>query len=73
MAAEDRQTCTRCEGALHPGFIEDTGESSRGRARWIPGPLELGAFGGTKRWGKERYDIEAYRCERCGRLELFVN
>ena len=73
MPDEDKQTCSRCGGQLSPGFIEDTGQASSGRARWIPGPLELGLLGGTKKWGKDRYDIDAYRCERCGRLELFVD
>ena len=73
MTAEDKQTCSRCGGALSPGFIEDTGQGARGRARWIPGELELGPLGGTRKWGKDRYDIDAYRCDRCGRLELFVD
>ena len=73
MADEDKQTCSRCGGGLTPGFIEDTGQASLGRARWIPGELEVGPLGGTRLFGKDRYDIDAYRCERCGRLELFVD
>ncbi len=64
--------CLRCGGDFDPGFIEDTGEAAKGRARWIPGPIETGPFGGTRVMGKDRYDIEALRCRRCGRLELRV-
>jgi hypothetical protein len=66
--------CTHCgaEG-LQTGFIEDNGESSRGYARWIPGPLETGLFGGAKRMGKPRWQIDAYRCPQCGHLELFAS
>jgi hypothetical protein len=64
--------CVRCDGELEPGFIEDTGQSSRGRARWIQGEIETGALGGTRVFGKDRFDIRAFRCRSCGRLELFV-
>ncbi|MCP9955807.1 MULTISPECIES: hypothetical protein [Actinomadura] len=65
--------CTQCgtEG-LEPGFIEDAGEHSRGYARWIAGPLERGIFGGAKRMGRQRWQIEAWRCPQCGHLELFA-
>jgi hypothetical protein len=66
-------TCTQCEGDdLESGFIEDAGESSRGYARWILGPLEKGVFGGAKRMGRPRWQIDALRCRRCGHLELFA-
>jgi hypothetical protein len=64
--------CLRCGGALEEGFIEDSGQSSRGRARWIAGAIEHGLLGGTKVMGKERRDITAYRCTQCGRLDLEV-
>jgi hypothetical protein len=68
----EKGACTRCHGKLEEGFIEDDGQASRGRARWIPGPLEVGPLGGTRLLGKERYDITAYRCNACGHLDLFV-
>lgn len=43
-----------------------------GSARWVQGPLEKGIMGGAKLMGKKRSDVHAYRCDRCGRLELFV-
>jgi hypothetical protein len=65
--------CTCCGAAeLQPGFIEDTGEASKGYARWIAGPLERGMFGGAKRMGKKRWQIDAYRCPRCFHVDLFA-
>jgi hypothetical protein len=69
---ESIDTCLRCGGALEEGFIEDSGQKARGRARWIAGPIEHGLLGGTKVLGKERLDITAHRCTQCGRLELSV-
>jgi hypothetical protein len=64
-------TCLRCESPLQEGFIEDQGGTSL-RGRWIPGPIETGILGGTKVFGKTRYDIVALRCTSCGHLELIV-
>ncbi|WP_340384166.1 hypothetical protein U5640_40205 [Streptomyces sp. SS7] len=65
--------CTQCQGfELEPGFVEDSGEHSRGYARWIPGPLQRGIFGGARRLGRPRFQIDAYRCRVCGHLELFA-
>lgn len=65
--------CTQCGAVgLEPGFIEDAGEHSKGYARWIPGPLEKGVFGGAKRFGRQRWQIDVFRCPQCGHLELFA-
>ncbi|QLY32022.1 hypothetical protein [Nocardia huaxiensis] len=65
--------CTHCGSTgLEPGFIEDAGEYAKGYARWIPGPLEFGPFGGVRRMGKRRFGIDAWRCTACSHLELFV-
>ncbi|RZS29554.1 hypothetical protein EV193_12039 [Herbihabitans rhizosphaerae] len=64
------QPCAAC-GALRlqPGFIEDP---QRGYARWIPGQMERGVFGGAKRAGRERWATEAYRCTECNFLNQYV-
>ncbi|MFV2118209.1 hypothetical protein ACE14D_07080 [Streptomyces sp. Act-28] len=65
--------CSQCDAAdLEAGFVEDSGEGSKGFARWIPGALERGLFGGAKRFGRPRFQIDAHRCRRCGHLELFA-
>ena len=66
-------SCSACGGeSLEPGFVEDAGESSQGYARWIPGALERGIFGGASRLGKERWVVEAWRCTSCQHLDLFA-
>jgi hypothetical protein len=66
--------CTACGNErLDEGFIEDAGQQSQGYARWIPGPLQRGPFGGAKRMGRPRMEILALRCQRCGHLDLFAN
>ncbi|WP_320773192.1 hypothetical protein [Streptomyces sp. CRN 30] len=66
-------TCTHCATVgLEEGFIEDAGEHSRGYARWIEGALERGFLGGAKRMGRTKRRIAAFRCPKCGHLELFA-
>ncbi len=70
----DDTRCTRC-GATgrEPGFVEDSGQGSRGYARWIAGPLQLGLPGGAKRAGRPHWRIDSYRCPDCSHLELFAS
>ncbi len=73
----DERRCSRCDGELRLGFLEDKGERGAiGASRvlsWIDGQAEKGAFGGAKVLGKARYDVKAYRCGQCGHLDLFVD
>lgn len=65
--------CTACRSeSLEQGFIEDNGEGSAGFTRWIPGALERGLFGGARRMGRPRFEIVAFRCQRCHHLDLYV-
>ncbi|RKE17220.1 hypothetical protein [Streptomyces sp. TLI_171] len=65
--------CTHCGTVgLDLGFVEDSGQHSHGDARWISGALERGPFGGVKRMGRPRFQIDAFRCPTCGHLELFA-
>jgi len=66
-------TCSACGAeSLEAGFIEDSGEGSPGFARWIPGALERGMFGGARRMGKQRFEVLAMACQRCRHLDLYV-
>ncbi|MBE1535641.1 hypothetical protein [Actinomadura algeriensis] len=38
--------------------------------RWA---ARLGVFGGANRFGKDRWRIDAYRCRKCGHLELHAS
>jgi len=65
--------CPQCAGTVFdPGFVEDMGQSSQGYARWIPGPLQRGIFGGAQRLGKRRFPVAAYCCRGCGHLVLYA-
>jgi hypothetical protein len=65
--------CTYCGAiGLEPGFIWDSGEGSRGYARWVQGALERGPFGGAKLIKRPKWQIEVFRCPRCAHLELFA-
>jgi hypothetical protein len=71
--ADTAAACTICgDQHLEAGFIEDTGQSAMGYARWIQGSLQRGIFGGAKRLGRLRREIRAFRCQQCGHLELFT-
>lgn len=66
-------SCSACGAEdLDNGFLEDRGEGSQGYLRWIPGPLERGLLGGARVWGKQRVPVHAWRCRRCGHLDLFA-
>ncbi|WP_233251383.1 hypothetical protein [Serinibacter arcticus] len=66
-------TCTACGAeSLEAGFIEDSGEGSPGFARWIPGALERGMFGGARRMGRQRFEVVAMACQRCRHVDLYV-
>ena len=54
------------------GFIEDSGEGSPGFARWIPGALERGMFGGARRMGRQRFEVVAMACQRYRHVDLYV-
>jgi hypothetical protein len=66
--------CTQCgAGDLEQGFIGDSAEGSPGYARWISGPLQLGPLGGARKMGRQRWQVDAYRCRQCAHLELFAS
>jgi hypothetical protein len=70
---EPTMKCPFCgSDAFEPGFVEETGDASIGYSRWIPGELERGLFGGAKKFGKERWVIDAPRCSSCGFLAMFA-
>lgn len=66
--------CTYCGSAgLDIGFIRDSGQGSLGFTRWVEGALTRGSvFGGAKLMGKPQRQVEAFRCPRCGHLEMFA-
>lgn len=52
------------------GFLNDSGQYAAGHVRWMQGPLKIGFFGAKGSGGRRA--IEAWRCPKCGHLELFA-
>ncbi|MBB4854794.1 hypothetical protein HNP40_002186 [Mycobacteroides chelonae] len=52
------------------GFLNDSGQYAAGHVRWMQGPLKIGFFGAKGSGGLRA--IEAWRCPKCGHLELFA-
>ncbi|TQL79464.1 hypothetical protein FB566_5072 [Stackebrandtia endophytica] len=65
--------CSGCgSSAMTEGFLDDSGQNSRGYTRWITGALATGVFGGAKQRGREKLPITGMRCEVCGLLSLYA-
>ena len=74
-------TCIGCGGALEAGFIPDFGHGATWVAVWVSGTpdrkkgfwetLRTGA--GVATAGSEVRTLEAHRCRKCGRVELYAN
>ena len=64
--------CPRCGGALEPGYVVDEGYGTRTVAKWISGEPERSMWTGLKTRDKDKLDITAYRCRRCGYLESYA-
>jgi hypothetical protein len=67
------RNCLRCATVMEAGFIADHGLDGDGVANWHPGrartkPVGLGAAAVLDQSKKKQ--ITAYRCPKCGTLEL---
>ena len=69
--------CPKCNvGTMDRGFILDhnnvLGLSTNRLPRWVEGEVGTGVSGEIKLTGKRTNRIDrAYRCKKCGYLELF--
>lgn len=70
-AGKSEPTCTYCGGFIEQGWLLDASDSPKA-IQWIRGAVKRGVFGGTKSYFEDKYESQAYRCVRCGHLELFV-
>ncbi len=55
------------------GFIPDTSYGTTVVANWYPGVPRKSFWQGTKVDRDEMVALDAYRCERCGFVELYAN
>jgi len=65
--------CLRCRGSMEPGFVVDRGHNHRASTqKWVEGEPERSFWTGLKTRGREAFEVETYRCERCGWLESYA-
>ena len=65
--------CPRCSIPMEPGFLIDRSHHNFGRpGQWVSGEPERSIWFGVKTGDRKRVTISAYRCSRCGSLELFA-
>ena len=68
-------TCSKCSGAMTPGFLLDfTGDGvRRDQSLWVEGSRQAAPWVGTRLKGKKVREVDAYRCDSCGFLELYAH
>ena len=66
-----RQICAKCGGRMKEGFIPEAREYSGKITTWFAGKPRAGLFG-LKLRGLERYQVQSWRCEKCGLLESYA-
>ncbi len=67
-------SCPKCSDQMVPGFT--TASTNGGTFTvppfWVAGPPERSMWTGSKVRGKETHPFVAYRCTRCGFVELWA-
>jgi hypothetical protein len=70
----DTTNCTQCGGPTSTGFVLETAiPHARTTPIWVEGEPENASWGGLKVKDRANYPIVAYRCTKCGHLELYAN
>ena len=69
MQVSTENRCIRCEAELEEGFILDKLNMGNDFAEWVAGSPSIGA----KADAGNRHTHYAYRCTKCGRVELFAD
>jgi phage FluMu protein Com len=66
--------CATCNRPMQAGFMLDHGHlNSRTPALWVEGEPKASFWSGLSLSGKMAYEVQSFRCPRCGRLEFFAN
>jgi hypothetical protein len=67
------RVCPKCQSAMERGYLPDIAHGMVMRASWNPGEPEVRRFIGGIKWKpKESLPVTAYRCVKCGFVELYV-
>ena len=64
-------SCPRCQGSMIEGFVAYDKDGIKAVSKWIEGP-PIKRWWGIKVRGKAQYDIQTWRCARCGFLESYA-
>jgi hypothetical protein len=64
--------CPRCQGSMSEGFILDATDNASKVASWVEGAPEKSMWTGVKTGKKAKYEIQTWRCGRCGFLESYA-
>ncbi len=85
---KDKPVCLRCSGRMEEGFISDTIAHTTVSSFWTKGrrsqlakssdaaisiPILDKAFPPKPKEVRQTLEIDAYRCELCGYLELYAH
>ena len=65
----ESRACPKCAGNMSPGILQKVGQY--GNSPYVWAPLNEPRFP-LKGAPSARRDIQAYRCEKCGYLELYA-
>ena len=63
--------CPKCQGSMAEGFVVENNQGMNRVNGWVGGAPEKGIFG-VKLRGRPQYDIQTWRCGRCGFLESYA-
>ncbi len=65
------KTCSKCNGRMEQGYIPEAREYTAKVSSWIEGEPRKAWFG-LKLRGLRQFEIETWRCSRCGFLEEYA-
>jgi len=66
-----RRSCAKCGGRLERGYTPEARDLSYKVDQWIEGEPRKGIFGFRLK-GARKFDIEVWRCDKCGALEHYA-
>ena len=64
-------SCSRCQGSMSEGFVATDKDGMRAVSTWVEGAPDRRWYG-LKLGKKPKYEIQTWRCSRCGFLESYA-
>ncbi len=65
--------CGQCGGSMEDGFLLDRTYGGTFPSTWVEGSPKPSFWRGTDISGKERLPVQAWRCMKCGRIDLYAH